>query len=58
MDYVSLEEPTELRCLVPLTREARARILPQLSTRNPFFFLIGYVRVFDRLQLFFNFCWK
>ena len=57
MDYVSLEEPTELRCLVPLTREARARILPQLSTRNPFF-LIGYVRVFDRLQLFFNFCWK
>lgn len=57
MDYLSLEEPTELRVSRAVDSRGTRENPPTIKYQESFF-LIGYVRVFDRLQLYFNFCWK
>ena len=57
MDYLSLEEPTELRVSRAVDSRGTRENLPTIKYQESFF-LIGYVRVFDGLQLYFNFCWK
>ena len=59
MDYLSLDEPTELRVSRAVdSRGTRENPLTIKYQESFLIFLIGYVRVFDRLQLYFNFCWK
>lgn len=58
MDYVPLEEPAELRVSRAVDSRGTRENPPTIKYQESFFFLIGYVRVFDGLQLYFNFCWK